>query len=216
MAKPKFPDIRIAGDSYKVIFEHHEEGEGLLSKVDAGAFHRAERTIRLNTAENSLEMRKTLLHELIHAADACFGADDLEEHQVVSVENGLWQVFRDNPKLAAFIFRGVGALKNFPLVVGGDLFEVQFHTCSNVLRAADAAEMAGSVTCSRRIIHINNDMHPDEQRKTLLHELVHASDRLYGKCSMTESQVVAQEHGLWTIFRHNYLLAEAIFNGDAK
>jgi hypothetical protein len=72
-------------------------------------------------------------------------------------------------------------------------------------------ESCGEVDTEQQIITIRPDQHPENLRKTLLHELIHTADRLAGTGDMTEAQVVAIENGLWAVFRDNKGLARALF-----
>ena len=60
-------------------------------------------------------------------------------------------------------------------------------------------------------ITLDASVPPDAQRTTLLHELIHAADRRFGACDLTEAQVLAIENGLWAIFNDNAGLAAAVF-----
>ena len=67
--------------------------------------------IRLRGIDVSAQqMQVALLHELIHAIGRVYaGAGDPSEEWVKALAQGLYQVFRDNPKLLAYVNVGAGA-----------------------------------------------------------------------------------------------------------
>lgn len=92
--------IRISGVDHSVTYETATTklGRGLFGCIDHGS---AEITVDGTLKE--FMIRKVLLHELIHGVSQAFGAD-LTEEQTIAMENGLWQLFKDNPKLASELF----------------------------------------------------------------------------------------------------------------
>lgn len=75
-----------------------DAGEPILGETDEAAY-----TIRVKNGPPQ-QMKKVLLHELIHVADHR-GQIGLTEEQIVHLENQLFGIFSDNPKLRAWIFK---------------------------------------------------------------------------------------------------------------
>jgi hypothetical protein len=96
----KFPVITVMGHDYTVVFDL-DDGCG---EVDT-----TKQNIRIDPDQHGDNLRKTLLHELIHTADRVAGTGDMTEAQVVAIENGLWAIFRDNKGLATAMFDGARA-----------------------------------------------------------------------------------------------------------
>jgi len=53
-----------------------------------------------------------------------------------------------------------------------------------------------------QVIRINSAMHPDAQKSTLLHEILHAVADCCG-LSLTEQQINGLETGLFSVFKDN-------------
>jgi len=98
-----------------------------------------------------------------------------------------------------------------PLRIAGRTFAVVALTPPPGLGTTNMGEFDNV----RGVISLDASMPDEVQRKTLLHELVHASDRLYGSASMTEDETVTIENGLWAIFNDNPGLARALFGDNA-
>lgn len=102
MKQPPIPStIRIAGTNY--IVEEVPTHPGITNE-NIGSFSQGQATIVIDAGIQPWRKRKVLLHELVHAADCLFGSSNLTEEQVVTLENGLWSIFNDNPGLARAIF----------------------------------------------------------------------------------------------------------------
>jgi hypothetical protein len=95
--------IRISGHTYEL---HLVKPDKHLSAENVGRFSIKDHAITLDSTQRPAELRSTLLHELIHAADIYHCGDTLSEEQVLGIERGLWAIFADNPGLADIIFKG--------------------------------------------------------------------------------------------------------------
>lgn len=93
--------IRIAGHNYECVLGTPDPE---LEAENRGRINYEDLRITIDSTLRDFEQRKTLLHELIHAADKHFGTDQMEEEQTVALEKGLWAIFNDNPGLARGIF----------------------------------------------------------------------------------------------------------------
>lgn len=96
-----------------------------------------------------------------------------------------------------------------PIRIAGSDFKVEFAPGNRDLGTA----YVGSISAGNRHIVVDSTQHPEEIRKTLFHEIIHAVDKLYGHESLKEREVRAIENGLWSVFRDNPGLAAAIFEG---
>lgn len=94
-------NVKVAGLNYKI--------QMVCSDMDmnpqfAGLAKHYDLVIKLDAGLSSLQGRKVLLHELIHAVDHAFLGGRLKEKEVVGLENGLWALFADNPGLKEALF----------------------------------------------------------------------------------------------------------------
>lgn len=100
------------------------------------------------------------------------------------------------------------------LRIAGNDYEVRRPTTDPAL----ANESNGEIDFTKLTITIEGSLPDWMQRKTLLHELIHASDKFISgeeENELSETQVAAVENALWSIFRDNPGLAAAIFEGTA-
>ncbi len=91
--------LRILGSNWQVKCVPWAEGsnQATLGLADHDS-------LKITLTMKSVEVaKKTLLHELIHVAENA-AKMELEEEDVERLENMLWAIFKDNPKLARFIF----------------------------------------------------------------------------------------------------------------
>lgn len=93
--------IRIAGINFTVELNSPALA---LDSANLGYFDRDGAVITIDATAADYRQRKVLLHELLHGVDDLFGSGNLTEEQVVTLENGLWAIFNDNPGLASVIF----------------------------------------------------------------------------------------------------------------
>lgn len=106
--EPAIPSvIRVAAFDYRLQIVDEEDfgGDNLWGECNCAA-----RLIRLSKRAVGIELYDTCVHEILHAlynATALkHGADDSHEYEervVLTLASGLTQVFRDNPKLVAWL-----------------------------------------------------------------------------------------------------------------
>lgn len=70
-----------------------------------GKCHYRSHTVILQEREVPQDMRKTLLHEFIHLCST-HAMLKLEEDVVVRMENAMWALMQDNPRIWAWILEG--------------------------------------------------------------------------------------------------------------
>jgi predicted transcriptional regulator len=92
--------VRISGLNFNIAVEDNEDfTDDLMGQYD----HRR-RLIRLSDRVTPEQQRATLLHEILHDIDQAVDAD-LTEHQVSSINRGLYAVLQDNPEVTAYLTR---------------------------------------------------------------------------------------------------------------
>ena len=92
---------RILAENWTI--EYHPNLYGDDGSVELGQTDEDVYTIRIKHGPLQ-QMRKVLLHELIHVADHR-GQIGLTEEQIVHLENQLFAILSDNPKLRTWIFK---------------------------------------------------------------------------------------------------------------
>ncbi|MGA0610113.1 hypothetical protein [Caldimonas sp. KR1-144] len=93
--------LRIAGSDYAVVIAAVPEG---ITAENRGMFDDAKLRITIDASSPLHLQRRTLLHEIIHAAGDLYGTAELTEDHVRALETGLWAIFNDNPGLARTLF----------------------------------------------------------------------------------------------------------------
>lgn len=95
--------------------------------------------------------------------------------------------------------------------IAGIDFDVTIHHAVTPLDPTNGA----AINIATGTIDIDGSVPEWRQRQLLLHELLHGASDLYGSQKpLSEKQVAAMEKGLWSIFKDNPGLAEAIFGDD--
>ena len=95
---PRPESVRILGVKYPVATETNTDFTGTANgHIDGDA-----QAIRIADGLGPDKGRETLLHEVIHGTSFAM-CSDLTEHQVRSMANGLYAVFRDNPDLIRYL-----------------------------------------------------------------------------------------------------------------
>lgn len=67
-----------------------------------GLHYETRRLIEYDPGVSTIDLKDTVLHELIHGLD-CLHKLDLTEHQVTLLATGLTAMFADNPDLSKFL-----------------------------------------------------------------------------------------------------------------
>ena len=94
--------VRISGRKFKIKFQ---KGSNMGDRSDsAGHIVCDYQKIWVDTGNNLNRQQEVLLHEITHAVDF-FGSLKLSEDQVHGIANGLYAVFRDNPKIVKWVTR---------------------------------------------------------------------------------------------------------------
>lgn len=83
-------------------FQVHVLEDGILGGSDLGGVNNVRCQIQLSAAQDSQQMRDTLIHEIIHAVDYAVAAG-LEERQVHAIASGMYAVIRDNERLIEYL-----------------------------------------------------------------------------------------------------------------
>lgn len=96
--------IKIAGIAWKVVKDRY--GTKLDNIDHRGETDHEKGEIKVHTGAESHVVRRTLLHELLHAVDHAYNpaGPELTERQVLSLETGLFALFNDNPRLLKTIW----------------------------------------------------------------------------------------------------------------
>jgi hypothetical protein len=94
--------LRIGGRTYKIMSWQAKEA------ATAGKFAECDKVnkiIRVDESWGEVEAAASLLHEILHAVfeEYVMKPDDDEERTVTTMEKGLIQVIKDNPKLWEYI-----------------------------------------------------------------------------------------------------------------
>lgn len=60
----------------------------------------------------------------------------------------------------------------------------------------------GKIFYDKRNIYVNDDYDEEQQKVTLLHEVLHGVDEIY-RLSLSEDQIVGLAHGLYALIKDN-------------
>ena len=90
MVEVQIPEtIKIGGFDYSVCYDDDE----LTRRREWGHFWPLQRQLSLMKKASPQQLNCTFIHELLHAVDDIYLADQLEEGIVFSLANGLHQIF---------------------------------------------------------------------------------------------------------------------------
>lgn len=96
--------IRVAGRDFAITYDYSSDEKYGLIKYD-------EHQILADENQNPIELRDTILHEVLHAIDH-YWSIDLVEKQVHSMANALMQVVLDNPQFFVWLSQQGGKGRN--------------------------------------------------------------------------------------------------------
>ena len=91
-------EVRVGGFVYKIDFPYSFKERGDIG----GQANHTGLTIRVSESDTGNEpyvkekLSEIILHEILHCIDYVYNNDSLDERQVESLTNGLYQVFKDN------------------------------------------------------------------------------------------------------------------------
>lgn len=98
--------VKVGPNVFAIIVWNHHEAEGRSSYGEVS--HRTFQ-IRIDARFGLPKAAQTLLHEILHCVCVCWdvGQGTNDEGIVTGITNGLATVWADNPKVAAWIHRGL-------------------------------------------------------------------------------------------------------------
>lgn len=74
---------------------------------------------------------------------------------------------------------------------------------SNLDLTSGGDECYGTLYPDRRKLYINNSFDEEQKKATLIHEIIHGIDDLFG-IGLKEEQVEALGHGIYTVIKDNF------------
>ncbi len=83
--------LKIGGFTYAVEYKEHDED--LRSRNRYGEHHASTRKIILESSFSAEQVNNTFLHEILHAIDAIYNNDKLQEEDNERISYGLHQIF---------------------------------------------------------------------------------------------------------------------------
>ena len=151
-------------------------------------------------------LQETLLAATVMAVSINYAAgvdDDLQPEVAESLAFGLYQVLRGNPQVQDYITRDPAVAAELPgeVVIGGLTYTIRID--DSFSEAAETYATINHLTLNIRAR--NKDVSSQQMQKTLLHELLHGIDRVYGarKNDLSEAWIDSLAHGLYQVFRDN-------------
>lgn len=97
--------LKVGAKTYTVLPVSEEDSSGPLDQASqaCGYIDHKRLLVYFNASWHEDQIRDTILHEAIHAAEQHADLQHLEEHEVTALSTTLLAILRDNPKLVAYL-----------------------------------------------------------------------------------------------------------------